>query len=236
MCGLGNQWSLCIFAFISLCLSWVSTKPCAYSSHPHRATDQPLGAGGVNVLHPQCPFDKEVWPPGNRAIFISSFCPWTSLQPPPSVFLTVPFRELLYWGPLPRTLARLITVWAVGVASLQLFLSWGTSWSPFLWVQCAPASLQQPVMSGKSGSRDRFRARNWECYSVGAQKTLARKERVTPILPLACCVTQANFLSWVGKGECWMRSVVCKLLTTVDLLYCFYLHERCFERFDLPFP
>lgn len=117
------------------------------------------------------------------------------------VFLTVPFLELLYWGPLPRTLARLITVWAVGVASLQLFLSWGTSCSPFLWVQCAPASLQQPVMSGKSGSRDRFRARNWECYSVGAQKTLARKERVTPTLPLACCVTQANFLSWVGKKD-----------------------------------
>ena len=29
---------------------------------------------------------------------------------------------------------------------------------------------------------------------------------------------------------------VSKLWTTMDLLYCFYLHERCFERFDLPFP
>lgn len=75
-----------------------------------------------------------------------------------------------------------VSSWSEQWVSLvsSFFLSWGTSGSPFLWVQCTPASLQQPVMSGKSRSRDRFRARDWECYRVGAQKTLAQERESHP--------------------------------------------------------
>ena len=145
------------------------------------------------------PFIRKAWPPENRAIFIFYSCP---VYFPSATSVSLPRcpPELLSWGPLPRTLALLITDWAVGVASLQLFLLLGLFLVSFpLGAACsflpAPSSDIR-----KSGSKDRFGTRNWECYSVGTLKALVQEREVwfTPTLLPTCCVIQAKLSSSVS--------------------------------------
>lgn len=134
---------------------------------PHRLTIRSWWS--KCLTHPQCPFNRKPGLQETEPFYLSSW----PVYFPSATSISLPHCPLC-WAPVLRSFAQNTPMSHHGLSSgcplVSSFFSLGALRVSFPLGAVHSPPLQQPVMSGKSRSRDRFRARDWECYRVGSPK------------------------------------------------------------------